>query len=79
MKRESIILFLLFAGFCSGAYAHAGMADRMLNTMVSVGTIVYVIFIMQFLSGRWCTLLCIFLGNSFFDSDVRTDSKVPDA
>lgn len=50
MKRESILFLLLFAGLCSGAYAHAGMADRMLNTMVYVGTIVLVIFIMQLLN-----------------------------
>ena len=48
-----ILFFLLFAGLCCGAYAHAGMADRMLNTMVSVGTIVLVIFITQ--------LLCILI------------------
>ena len=53
MKRELIIFFLLFAGLCSGAYAHAGMADRMLDMMVSVGTIVLVIFITQ--------LLCILI------------------
>ena len=47
MKWKSIIFLLLFAGLCSGAYAHAGMADRMLDMMVSVGTIVLVIFIMQ--------------------------------
>ena len=52
MKRESILFLLLFAGLCSGAYAHAGMADRMFDTMVSVGAIVLVIFITQ--------LLCIF-------------------
>ena len=53
MKRESILFLLLFAGLSSGAYAHAGMADRMLNTMVSVGTIVLVISITQ--------LLCILI------------------
>ena len=50
MKRESMIFLLLFAGLSSEAYAHAGMADRMLNMMVSVGTIVFVIFITQLLS-----------------------------
>ena len=49
MKRESITFFLLFAGLGSGAYAHAGMADRMLETMVSVGTLILVIFITQLL------------------------------
>lgn len=50
MKRESMIFLLLFAGLSSEAYAYAGMADRMLNMMVSVGTIVFVIFITQLLS-----------------------------
>ena len=44
-----ILFLLLFAGLCSGAYAHAGMADRMLDTMVSVGAIVFVISITQLL------------------------------
>ena len=48
-----ILFFLLFAGLCRGTYAHAGMADRMLDTMVCVGTIVLVIFIAQ--------LLCILI------------------
>ena len=49
LKRESIIIPLLFAGLCSEVYAHAGMADRMLNTMVIAVTIVLVIFITQLL------------------------------
>ena len=48
-----MIFLLLFIGLCSEAYAHAGMADRMLDTMVSVGTIVLVIFMTQ--------LLCILI------------------
>lgn len=31
------------------------------------------------LSGRRCNPLCILLGNSLYDSDVRTNSKVPEA
>ena len=31
------------------------------------------------LSGRWCSHLCILRGNSLYDSDVRTDGKIPNA
>lgn len=31
------------------------------------------------LPGRWCNPLCILLGNSLYDSDVRTCSKMPNA